>query len=232
MLKMHFLLKRLRGDTVTQFVLRVLTGIIFGVAFWGIYFLAPAWLFTVTLGAVAAIIVLFEWKNLYNPHQVFFWLFLPIYPILPFVLLMYLNYIPEYRILLLYLFLLAFAHDTAAYIAGSLFGYHKICPSISPKKTWEGAAGGLIATVITLEIVLHQRGITPNWVFVLICSIAASFIFVVGDLIESRMKRKAGIKDSGTLLPGHGGFLDRFDGIMFAAFFVFLLRNYLINLLP
>ncbi len=230
MLNMHFLLKRLRGEPVTQFVLRVLTGIAFGAAFWGIYFWAPIWVFSVTLAAVAAIIVLFEWKNLYNPHKIYFWLFLPIYPILPFVLLICLN-TPHYRILILYLFLLAFAHDTAAYIVGSLFGYHKICPSISPKKTWEGALGGFCAAVITLEIVLRQRGGEPHVLFVLVCALAASFVFVVGDLIESRMKRKAGVKDSGTLLPGHGGFLDRFDGIMFAAFFVFLFRNYLVVLL-
>lgn len=232
MLKMRFLLKRLRGDTVTQFVLRVLTGLAFGTAFWGIYLFSPAWIFTLTLGVIAAIIVLFEWKNLYNPHKLWFWLFLPLYPVLPFVLLMYLNHVPEYRVLLLYLFLLAFAHDTAAYIAGSLFGYHKICPSISPKKTWEGAAGGFIAVIIALEFVLYQRGAERSLLFVLLCALAASFVFVVGDLVESRLKRRAGIKDSGNLLPGHGGFLDRFDGILFAAFFVFLLKDYLIFLLP
>jgi len=231
MLNMRFVLKRLPGENMTQFIVRVLTGIVFGTAFWSIYLFMPAWVFTATLVAIALVITLFEWNKLYNPHMRYFWIFLPIYLVLPFVLLIYLNYVPEYRILLFYLFLLAFAHDTSAYITGSLFGYHKIWPTISPKKTWEGAAGGLLAVIISLLIVFAQRHVVWSWWALLLGSVLISIVFVSGDLIESRMKHKAGIKDSGHFLPGHGGFLDRFDGILFAAFFVFLFRNYLITLL-
>ena len=221
----------MRGEKFAIFVMRVITGIVFGTVFWGVYFFLPVHYFTLLLGAIAGIIVLFEWKNLYRPTTLWFWLFLPVYLLLPFLLLAYLNYVPAYRILLLYLFLLAFTHDTGAYIVGSLIGYHKICPSISPKKTWEGAVGGYISALISLYFMLYERAAQFSWIFIIVLTLIASVLFTVGDLVESRLKRRAGIKDSGHFLPGHGGFLDRFDGILFAAFFVYILRDYLVVLL-
>jgi len=208
------------------FVTRVVVGIIAGSLFWGVYFFMPAFYFALLLGIIVAIIALFEWKNIYDPHTRWFWLMFPIYPLMPFVLLIYLSLVPAYNILLLYLFVLAFAHDTGAYIVGTLLGRHKIWPSVSPKKTWEGVAGGLVATVVSLYILFTSRSVPLSWSFTLGCTGIASFLFVTGDLIESRFKRRVGIKDSGHLLPGHGGLLDRFDGIMFAAFFVYLFRDY------
>ncbi len=221
----------MRGEKYTVFVTRVVTGIIFGTVFWGVYLFLPIHYFTMMLGAIAAIILLFEWKNLYRPTTLWVWIFLPIYLILPFFLLIYLNYVPMYRVLLLYLFFLAFTHDTGAYIIGSLVGYHKIWPSISPKKTWEGVIGGYISALIGLYFVLHERAVQFSWIFIVILTLAASILFCIGDLVESKLKRRAGVKDSGNFLPGHGGFLDRFDGILFATFFVYILRNYLVTLL-
>jgi len=70
-----------------------------------------------------------------------------------------------------------------------------------------------------------------SWIFIVILTLVASVLFCVGDLVESKLKRRSGVKDSGNFLPGHGGFLDRFDGILFATFFVYILRDYLVVLL-
>jgi phosphatidate cytidylyltransferase len=213
-----------------NFLKRVLTGVVFGAVFWGVYLWCPLSWFTAMLVLVAAIIVFFEWKNFYNPHTLGFWLILPLYPLLPFILIVLLNHQPAYRDLLLYLFILAFAHDTGSYIVGVLFGKHRIWPSISPKKTWEGFAGGYVSALIAFYIILLQRGVNKSWLFMLIFTFISCVILFLGDMLESKLKRRAGIKDSGSLLPGHGGFLDRFDGILFAVFFVYLFRNYLITL--
>src|SRR5690606_20471011 len=106
-------------------------------------------------------------------------------------------------------------NDTMAYISGSLFGKTPLSP-ISPKKTREGTFGGILLAVIVSTIVLYL--IFPGvslimWVFLfLIIAIAGTF----GDLLESKLKRMAGVKDSGMLMPGHGGFLDRFDSLLLA----------------
>jgi phosphatidate cytidylyltransferase len=144
---------------------------------------------------------------------------------------MYFNHTSEYRVLLLYLFILAFAHDTGAYIIGSLFGKHKIWPSISPKKTWEGFIGGYVFALIGMKTLLWEKGVTKSWSFVLIFALWTCFLVFLGDIFESKLKRRADIKDSGNLLPGHGGFLDRFDGILFAVFFFYFLRDWLVIVL-
>ncbi len=105
--------------------------------------------------------------------------------------------------------------DTGAYYVGRRFGRHKLAPVVSPKKTWEGAAAsafvGVAFGVIYLPLAITG---TPYWIaaaFALIANVAGQF----GDLAESAIKRSAGVKDSGTILPGHGGFLDRVDSTMF-----------------
>jgi phosphatidate cytidylyltransferase len=115
--------------------------------------------------------------------------------------------------------LLIWANDTFAYFTGSLFGKHKILPSISPKKTWEGFFGGLIFALITawmLSLYFHKLDL-QQWLIV------ATIVVVfgtMGDFFESMIKRKAGVKDSGNILPGHGGILDRFDALLFCVPFV------------
>jgi len=214
-----------------NFIKRLVTGIIFGLIFWGVYLWLPPLFFTALLALILILIILFEWKNFYHPKTIWYWLYLPVYPVLPFLLIMYLNHIPQYRILLLYLFILAFAHDTGAYVIGSLFGKHKIWPSISPKKTWEGFWGGYIFALIGVRFLIWECGYDHSWPFVVLFTLASCFLLFFGDILESKLKRRAGIKDSGTLLPGHGGFLDRFDGILFTAFFFYVLRNWLITIL-
>ena len=114
-------------------------------------------------------------------------------------------------------------NDTMAYIVGSLIGKTPIT-TISPKKTWEGTIGGIIlcVTVVTIAcgyILILNPFHFIHWLMIsLIASIAGSF----GDLFESKLKRLAGVKDSGTMMPGHGGFLDRFDSLLIATPFVWL----------
>ena len=111
-------------------------------------------------------------------------------------------------------FLGTWASDTFAYFVGSAWGRTKLCPDISPSKTREGAAGGLVGSVVTV-IVFGSMYHIPLYHLValgFVVGIAAP----VGDLVESAIKRAAGVKDSGRFFPGHGGVLDRFDSIMFA----------------
>jgi phosphatidate cytidylyltransferase len=112
-----------------------------------------------------------------------------------------------------------FAGDTGAYFAGRAFGRHRLAPIVSPKKTWEGAVGGLIASVgggyLAWWLLPLPDSMTA--VHVLILSIPAAILGQVGDLCESLVKRSVGVKDSGRILYGHGGILDRVDALVFAA---------------
>lgn len=114
-------------------------------------------------------------------------------------------------------------NDTMAYIVGSLIGKTPFS-KISPKKTWEGTAGGAILCVVTIAIAGHYISpfnILPVQHWIVIASIAA-VIGTAGDLLESKLKRMADVKDSGSIMPGHGGFLDRFDSLLLATPFVWL----------
>lgn len=106
--------------------------------------------------------------------------------------------------------------DTGAYICGRLLGKHKLAPVLSPKKTWEGAIGGTAMTLVFGALTgpfLLSLPLVPSILVTLLLAVAAQ----LGDLLESALKRWAGIKDSSNLLPGHGGFLDRFDGFYLSA---------------
>jgi phosphatidate cytidylyltransferase len=115
------------------------------------------------------------------------------------------------------LFLLTWMADTAAYYAGRTLGRHPLAPLISPKKTWEGAAGGLLGCMaLALGMAVWWGGslAMPHW---LALGGIVGIVGPAGDLFESALKRAAGVKDSGSVLPGHGGMLDRFDALIFVA---------------
>ena len=121
-------------------------------------------------------------------------------------------------------------NDTMAYIVGSLIGKTQLS-KISPKKTWEGTIGGVILSILIvgfLFIQLGKRELTYPYVnnnlWFIVAGIAA-ITGTFGDLFESKLKRMAGVKDSGSFMPGHGGFLDRFDSLLFAIPFVWLFLN-------
>ena len=116
---------------------------------------------------------------------------------------------------------IAWVADTGAYFAGRFLGNAKLYPAVSPKKTWAGAWGGLagsVAGVVVLKLIsAHWLG----WVDVLAIAIPGGILGQLGDLAESLIKRSVGVKDSGTLLPGHGGILDRIDAVLFIAPYVY-----------
>ncbi|WP_411032267.1 phosphatidate cytidylyltransferase [Spongiimicrobium sp. 3-5] len=128
------------------------------------------------------------------------------------------------KFLIMGIFILIWVNDSFAYLVGKSIGRTKLFPSVSPKKTWEGTLGGLVFTLIAAYILAKYEPIMnpTQWV------ILASVIVItgsLGDLVESKFKRMAGVKDSGAILPGHGGILDRLDSLVFAAPFAYLTLN-------
>lgn len=107
--------------------------------------------------------------------------------------------------------------DTAAYLVGGAFGSHKLVPSVSPNKSWEGAVAGLLGAVAGLAIVKEALHWPAGWPEVLGLGLGLGCLAQLGDLVESNLKRQAAVKDSSGIIPGHGGVLDRFDGFLFAA---------------
>lgn len=133
----------------------------------------------------------------------------------------------EFGDLFIYMvFIGAFMSDVGGYFVGRFFGKTKLAPSVSPKKTVEGAIGGILITVLSyllfVLIVLQLRDVKINYILLVICGILTSVFSQIGDLSASIIKRKFGIKDFGSLMPGHGGILDRFDSVMFASPFLFI----------
>lgn len=124
-------------------------------------------------------------------------------------------------LLLLGAFILVWVNDTGAYIIGKNFGKQKLFSSISPKKTVEGFLGGLFFACIASYFIAKFTG-TLDFTYWLILSIIVSVFGTIGDLIESKFKRQANVKDSGVIMPGHGGLLDRLDSIIFVAPFFYL----------
>ena len=124
------------------------------------------------------------------------------------------------------LFVLIWSSDSFAYFTGRLFGKHKMAPKISPKKTWEGFVGGVIFTLV-LGYFIEQKfpELRGNWIIV---GFLVSVFAPIGDLVESQLKRTFGVKDSGNIIPGHGGVLDRLDSFIIAApvvYLYFILEN-------
>jgi phosphatidate cytidylyltransferase len=108
--------------------------------------------------------------------------------------------------------------DTGAYFAGRTFGKYKLAPRMSPNKTWEGSIGGIIASIAGALIFKSFYGERmADWAIIIVCAILGGALGQLGDLAESTFKRFSGVKDSGKIFPGHGGFLDRVDGLLFAA---------------
>ena len=115
--------------------------------------------------------------------------------------------------IILFMFILTWTFDTFAYLIGIKFGKHKILPSVSPKKSWEGFFGGFTFTIIASYFTYIYFDF-ESFKLPLIISIILPFTATIGDFTESYYKRKAGVKDSGSFIPGHGGFFDRFDSFL------------------
>jgi phosphatidate cytidylyltransferase len=121
----------------------------------------------------------------------------------------------------LYALFVTFASDTFAYFIGKTWGKHQLSPTISPKKTQEGALGGVLGSIIISLMMVWLFKLPINYGYAILLGIAVSVFGQIGDLFESLFKRNMGIKDSGHTLPGHGGFLDRMDSIVFTGVIVY-----------
>lgn len=150
-------------------------------------------------------------------------LFLPLlYIALPFSTCSFMVFTPQGLFAgekLLALFIIIWASDVGGYVIGSLFGQkhgHKLCPRLSPYKSWEGLVGSVVFA-LSAGVVMQAVGWLPiGWNHALVLSLLMCITGVLGDLTESEIKRSVGVKDSGKIIPGHGGLLDRFDGALFA----------------
>lgn len=180
------------------------------------------WLFAL-LPVIFSLITLFTNKK--TPHiQIANNLLALLYITLPLMLLNQLNFRStgnNFPWLVFIVFILIWVNDTFAYLTGMAFGKHKIFERVSPKKSWEGFFGGVLFSVITAWFFFPLVPI-ENRISWLILSVFIAVAAVMGDFVESMFKRDAGVKDSGKLIPGHGGILDRIDSLLFVFPIVFV----------
>lgn len=150
------------------------------------------------------------------------------YIVIPFILLAKLPFVDSLfnPKIIISLFILIWFNDTIAYVVGKSIGKRKLMERISPKKTVEGFLGGMFFSVL-ISICIAQYYIHQPIIYWVLISLIVGIFGTLGDLIESKFKRVAGVKDSGKIMPGHGGILDRLDSIIFAGPFVFLLYQIL-----
>ena len=208
-----------------EFIKRVATSIVLLFCFGGAY-VHSAMLFSILLAAVMLIILLFEWPKLVSPDQWYFWPITLFYPVLPCVTLISLVFLYHNNdfYLPLYPIFIAWTADSCGYLVGKLWGNHKMCPSISPGKSWEGFTGSVIGLTIVHTIMIpHVNVLTkvvpsPLFFSIPVLSLFMATIGFLGGFFLSYLKRRQGLKDAGILLPGHGGLLDRFDGVFFITY--------------
>ena len=146
-----------------------------------------------------------------------------IYISLPFFLLIYLNTLSDFKLYILFVIFFSLSVDTFAYFFGRRIGGKKLAPLISPNKTISGSLGGIFIPTLICVFVFYEKNSLVNIIFF---SILFSIVVQIGDLIESKFKRICGVKDSSNIIPGHGGLLDRLDGI-----FLFLILISLLTIL-
>ncbi len=136
-----------------------------------------------------------------------------VYVIAPFIMMFYIRIYNDY--LLIFMFLLIWANDTFAFLTGKMMGKTKLFERISPNKTWEGTIGGIVMTIVIAIVISFLS--SKEHGFWIVAALLVSSAAIFGDLLESLFKRSLNIKDSGNIMPGHGGILDRFDAVLFAA---------------
>jgi len=211
-------------NNINELVKRCFTSLLIVACFGGAY-LHSAMLFSFLLGSILAFILIIEWPRLIPIKKIKFLFLTLFYPVLPNLILIWLTltfydtdfYLP------LYPFIVSWTADTMGYFTGKTIGRHKICPSISPGKSWEGLLGSIIGvSIVHLFLLPHISHFSyvltfPYSINIILFSIMMTTIAFLGGLFMSCLKRMQGLKDAGDLLPGHGGLLDRFDSVFFVA---------------
>lgn len=212
-----------------EFFKRLLTSLAILFCFGGAYLHSVA-MFTLLMLIILVLVLGFEWPKLVNFDSPFAWVVTVFYPILPILSLIFLNYkfhsvdmfIP------LYPFLVAWTADTFGYFVGNIWGVHKIYPKISPGKSWEGLLGSVFGVSILNILLLPKIKLEPICAYfsiitistiavTLFISLILTIVAFIGGMLISILKRRKNLKDVGNVLPGHGGFLDRFDSVFFVA---------------
>jgi len=165
---------------------------------------------------ILSVFVIEIFRKKQNPiNNIAYFLLGQIYIALPFIFLLLIKS-KWGAIYLLSVFVIIWVNDTFAYLTGSTFGKHRLCERISPKKSWEGFFGGLVGALAAGFVFAKFVDDTSLWQWLVFALIIVVF-GTLGDLLESLIKRTVGVKDSGNIMPGHGGFLDRLDSVIFAA---------------
>ncbi|MFC1580110.1 phosphatidate cytidylyltransferase [Thermodesulfobacteriota bacterium] len=182
----------------------------------GQVFILPAIILSWVMVPMALIMFTYRSVGTQSMHFLASAIMAPLYAGLPLALLILIDRFPKGNLWVFFLLAVIFLGDTGAFYFGRAFGKHKLYPSVSPGKTWEGAIGGLFSSLIAalvffLFIPLYQWGVA-----IIGLTAALSIAGQIGDLAESVIKRTYGAKDSGSILPGHGGILDRIDGLLFS----------------
>lgn len=203
---------------VQRFSPYLLSVMVIVVGFGMTYYHLPVQLMLLLLPIVAGVFI----YELYRDQERPFWniaiaMFIPLYVAIPFFFLQLFSFCNgDYDPYLVLTFVgMVWASDTGAYLSGVTMGKHKLFPRISPKKSWEGFIGGVVLTLLLGWGISYFSSLT---LFQLIgMALIVSILGTLGDLIESMLKRSVGVKDSGSLMPGHGGILDRFDAYVLAA---------------
>lgn len=214
-----------------DFFKRLFTWLLFVVAFGGAY-LHSMLLFMLLLCFVFVVIFWKEWPGLVPFEGTGAMVFTCLYPGAPMLGLLLLlgRYYGVDFYLPLYPFSVAWAADTGGYIVGKLCGWHKICPTISPGKSWQGLLGSIAAVYVVNVLMLQSIDarfarvvFTHSWYLPILFSIALVVIAFLGGLFLSILKRRKNLKDAGDILPGHGGFMDRFDSVFAVSIGVWIL---------
>ncbi|MBI1236793.1 MAG: phosphatidate cytidylyltransferase [Alphaproteobacteria bacterium] len=193
----------------------IVLALVFAMALW-----KGGWIFT-WFAIIAALMMMREWNTL-TEREGALWRFSGLFYVsIPCASLIWLREVqmsdaPAAGIpLVLYVVLSVAATDIGAYFSGRQFGRHKLAPALSPNKTWEGLGGGMLAAGIIGGCCQFYTPYPASILHGALLSMLLAVLAQGGDLFESYLKRRAGVKDSGTLIPGHGGLLDRIDGLIF-----------------
>jgi phosphatidate cytidylyltransferase len=202
-------------------IIRILSAIVMApIVISAVWFGSPYFEIVAFIVSIAAVI---EWYGLVAMRKMgslhLFWVFIGlVYIIVPIYILVWLrNYEPAGLQFVLWFFVVIWATDTGAYFSGKIIGGPKLAPRVSPNKTWAGFFGGIgFAVIMSLFLKVYAHPMIGLWV-IITAGVLLSIIGQFGDLLESWCKRRFGVKESGSMIPGHGGILDRIDAILLSA---------------